>query len=713
MIVKIYPANIYSFKFESNLTSTDIDFVDTDNSDADCYPYVYNFPGPRPYVLGLSDNNNAGKCSFDHTGFDITTTGAIEFLFKDFTTAGNFILTLYDGATRLVIFQYDRTTTKFQYDIGGGFQDIYDDTRNPWRIITITIDIDAGINGQFSCYYKNDEYSTLGSVTGIEFENNATTVDTLRFETEDAPLQAIVPHYFIDCIGITAEGGYTQGDIQYAEVNVSDYMENTRIHDGIIPYRKSFTFSSHPNYESYFNEGDYIDVWDVNEVLSFTGYIKTKSRDKNAIYQFNCEGMANEVFERTYNKTFTTDTTKEKNQDMTTNALEFCYEGTYDADSATDWSYEYNRACAYLLNLTRWMERQVPYIEPDGKIMIKDYDTLTATGKSWTLYDGNQNALLIDIPRIQDTIPGYYFGNTGITSVSVRYKNDTVVIRPATPVETFKKKRLKEFRDPKIQASTEANQLGDNLYNIFSADTKFLGMLIKGEGWLQPGETIEIENTNQITITKDDFLIVKVVYDPKNDMSMILSDNIITLKEFMSDLDTSGLQIHTATLQSFENQSLINAYFAIGSGNAREIPCILSGGNLYTEFTTGATVLVINSLAPGTFSVTFQIPWGLTMGSYKLYLNNLIIGLKDADANDYINQTRVIGWSDHDSSVTVFDDADNFIAPAEIDYSAEGDWAGPYDLSSYRGVNIQIEVFSTDADAFEITYVLADLYYDT
>lgn len=333
-------------------------------------------------------------------------------------------------------------------------------------------------------------------------------------------------------------------------------MEDTRIHDGIIPYRKFFTFICHPIYHSYFNEENYIDIYDVNEVLSFRGYIKTKSQDKSGIYRFSCPGLANEIFERTYDKSFSSNNTKEKLQDITTNKLEFCFEGTFDA-TTTDWSYEYDRACIYMFNLARFMERQVPYIEPDGRIMVKDYDGLIATGKSWTLYDNNQNALLIDIPGLRDSVPGYYFGNTGITSVSVRYKDNTTVIRPATPDEVSKTKSLKEFRDPKLQAVTEVNQLGDNLYAIFSKDTIFLGMQIKGEGWLQPGKTIQIENTGQITITQAHFLIMKFVYDPKNDVyiNMILSDNIITPDEFKSDLDTSSQQIHTATLQSFENQS--------------------------------------------------------------------------------------------------------------------------------------------------------------
>ena len=215
-----------------------------------------------------------------------------------------------------------------------------------------------------------------------------------------------------------------------------------------------------------------------------------------------------------------------------------------------------------MFNYARWMERQVPYIKPDGEIMVKDYDGLIASGKSWTLGDGNQQVWLQDIKHLKESIPGYYFGNTGITSVSVRYINNEPIVRPATPSETFIKKRLHEHRDPKIQELATAQQIGDNLYNIFSKDTIFLGMGGEGLGWLQPGETVQIENTRQITITQAHFLLLSVIYDPKNDVhhEIIFSDNIITPREFKNDYDTSGQQIHTAILQSCENQADIPRY---------------------------------------------------------------------------------------------------------------------------------------------------------
>ncbi|BDI54974.1 MAG: adhesin [Lokiarchaeia virus VerdaV4] len=859
MRVVVYKSNTYTFRYDLGKTGTNIGFVDVDNSVADAVP-TGAIKERRTHILFLDHGTPlaGAKIDIEHTGFSMTTTGTIEFLIRYETDGpvGDLIITLYDGATRLVQFRFDPSTgpnfTDLDYDNGGGWTEIYGDCHaNTWYSLKINTSIAAGVNGQFDCYLYNASYTELASVTGIEFENNSTTVDELHFETEPST----VNDYYLDCIGITGEG-YIIGDIQNAELDVSDYMENTRIHDGIIPYKKFFYFDCHPKYEAYFNEGDFIDVWDVNDILSFTGYIKTKSQDKNGIYKITCHGMGNEVFERTYDKSFSSDNSKEKLQDLTTNALKFCFEGTYDT-TTLDYTYEYNRACIYIFNLVRFMERQVPYIKPDGEIMVKDYNNLvklseyylgtynfrdetdgtsgadidfvdTATlyngaceivsdwqghkkvlkltddvtagedpyivhyetqatagtrefwvgtndvtelwqfyfyeagvnyiirlqitasnlqyrdslgawqtiqavandilyhlkvvwradntfdvyvdsikqvdnqatnnnqvsgidrfyfrayGDStkylyldaygdpdndanynvgdnllagWYLYDGNQNALLIDIPGLRDSVPGYYFGNTGITSVSVRYKDNTTVIRPATPTETFKKKRLKEFRDPKLQAVTEANQLGDNLYDIFSKDTIFLGMQIKGEGWFQPGKVIAIINTNQIAITAEAFLILKVVYDPKNDvhLNMILSNNIITPDEFKSDLDTSSQQVHTATLQSFENQANIANYTAVADLDMAGFNILNLGGIKTINDIERNTPNVDYTILKETLiqiSGTFIFYWshmvtsvGESVGYSKIYVNGAPVGVEKVAVDE--------NWANVNDSIEV------------------------------------------------------------
>lgn len=167
---------------------------------------------------------------------------------------------------------------------------------------------------------------------------------------------------------------------------------------------------------------------------------------------------------------------------------------------------------------------------------------------------------------------------------------------------------------------------------------------------------------------------------------------------------------------SKENSQLISqlltdyrAHLMIGLANATEVPCILAGGDSHTEFAT--STFLIRGLGTGNFVFSFQLPLPTTRGGLSLFINNIIVGLADAEATDYLDRVRVLGLTDENSFDTVFDDGDDFNAPAEIDYSSEGDWAGPYDMSSYRAFTILMEAITDTPSAFDISYVLCDVYY--
>ena len=334
--------------------------------------------------------------------------------------------------------------------------------------------------------------------------------------------------------------------------------------DGIIGILKKGIFTVHPDFHINWNKGDSIKIYDDNDLLEFHGLITDKNRNSRGIYVFKIDSFTNEIYRTTYENAYTGDDSDTKQKDIIDNACDFCYRSSSIVGTTTNYDYGYNRAIIYLFWLARFLERQVPYIEPDGKIWTKAYNGLVATGKSWDIIDNNQEVFFIDIPGLEEIIQGFFDGNSGITRNTIRYKNNATVIRPIAatrdPIEQLQGIiTLNEFRDPKLEAATEANQLGDNRYNIWSSDIIFLGLRIKGEGYLQPGKTIEIQNTGQITITQDNFLILSFERDPKNDeyTRMILSDNIIFPSEFTNLQDTTRTQVHTASVQALENQAAI------------------------------------------------------------------------------------------------------------------------------------------------------------
>ena len=75
----VYKSNMHTFRYEVGKSGTDIDFVDADNGVGDYSLIGGSSLGGRGQVLRLQATD-AGVCDFDHTGFDITSTGVIEFM---------------------------------------------------------------------------------------------------------------------------------------------------------------------------------------------------------------------------------------------------------------------------------------------------------------------------------------------------------------------------------------------------------------------------------------------------------------------------------------------------------------------------------------------------------------------------------------------------------------------------------------------------------
>ena len=360
---------------------------------------------------------------------------------------------------------------------------------------------------------------------------------------------------------------------------VSNEVSTIRYSDGIIGVQKRGVFTVHPDFHINWSKGDSIKIYDDNDLLEFHGLINDKNRNSRGIYIFKIDSFTNEIYRKTYNNSYSADDTDTKQKDIIDNGCDFCYRSSSIVGTTTTYDYIYNRAITYLFWLARFLERQVPYVEPDGKIWTKAYNGLTATGKSWDLNDNNQEVSLIDIPSLEEIVQGFFDGNSGVTRNTIRYKNNATAVRPVAatrdPIEQLQGiLPLNEFRDPKLEAATEANQLGDNRYNIWSADIIFLGLRIEGQGYLQPGKTIQIQNTGQITIAQDDFLILSFERDPKNDvyMGMILSDNIIFPKEFNNLQNTTITQVHTASVQAIENQSDLTTHAALPSAHHTATP---------------------------------------------------------------------------------------------------------------------------------------------
>ena len=537
-------------------------------------------------------------------------------------------------------------------------------------------------------------------------------------------------------------------------IDVADYIENIRIRDGIFPIRKVGSFLTHPDHENYFTKKHTLEILDDSDNLIFLGTITDKNRGTDGLYRYVLSSYFNEAHSLNYAKAFSSDKSSEKIQDIIDNSLAFITRSTSITATALDYDYSLNRPSAALINLIRFLEREVISIGAGGLMTTEAYDGLTkaiqyygatynfrddiigGNPAGWTIdegggtvniisdldghkkvvelndidagdtvimnrtitqvanqtielwfavnditttngfaiqliegatrliliqvdnddldyYDGanksikddfitvntiihlkiicddsnnqfdcyingilegnnlsyennstigvNQlrfntgtgdilkvyidaiglssdpnynvgdNVVAWDVSSLHQIVmlieardfkSGYFKGSLGITRTSVRMDGNVIRTKPDDRADTEQAIGvipLKEYRDLKLVANAEADQLATNLFNIFSLETEFIALRIEGEGFLPPGQTLNIRNTGSILITQGDFCIISFTYDPKSDvyLEMIVSNNVVLPSEFMSNFDTSMLQIHQANLQTFENAAAI------------------------------------------------------------------------------------------------------------------------------------------------------------
>ena len=581
-------------------------------------------------------------------------------------------------------------------------------------------------------------------------------------------------------IAITDNFLMRTGGEMFEWTNVAIQMSNLSYTGGIIPIPKLGSFQVHSTLAIRWSEKDSFKYYDDSDVLEIWAKITEEYVDLFNNYHYDFDFFSNEMYRPTYVKAYTTDESDAKQKDIIDNKFNFNYRSSSIVGTTTTYSYDYKRTTSYMFDLARFLERQIPYIEPDGKVWTKAHDGLaknaqhypgtysfkeevdgtadtaidlidgktgTDTGTSatiiaeedthkkvikfiangdngafirwehvldsdqtigtlellmkyidkgvgnyrfdlydasafllcyiqfnssdnklyvfhgngaggttstsivaaadtwhhikfefdntadtfsvilntvyiitdetyrndhdgddfheyrfllldgaganslegyvdaigeswdpsynvgdnvvaWTLNDGNQNVQMIDIPRLALDRGGYFSGSLGVTRAIVRYKDNATSIKPTIPASGKTATELltgiielKEFRDAKVEDSPEADQLATNLYNIYTSTIQFIGLRVEGEGFLQEGKTVYLENTGQITITAGHFVILRYRRWPLQDVTnMVVSDNIIFPREFTSFGDTTRLQVHGANLQSFENQEQLSKH---------------------------------------------------------------------------------------------------------------------------------------------------------
>lgn len=151
----------------------------------------------------------------------------------------------------------------------------------------------------------------------------------------------------------------------------------------------------------------------------------------------------------------------------------------------------------------------------------------------------------------------------------------------------------------------------------------------------------------------------------------------------------------------------VDAYFAIGVANRRYISCPLEAANDYSRYyiQVGGT---LSNRTVNAFSGFYTVPLPSTIGTKKLYVDRIRVGLYDADDNDFLTNISLFNWTAHNIKTTEFTDATDKKIIEEVDY----DPPAAIDLGSSKKTLIQAEIATNVAYEFELSYVQVRYYYD-
>ncbi|GAG86409.1 unnamed protein product, partial [marine sediment metagenome] len=162
--------------------------------------------------------------------------------------------------------------------------------------------------------------------------------------------------------------------------------------------------------------------------------------------------------------------------------------------------------------------------------------------------------------------------------------------------------------------------------------------------------------------------------------------------------------IDEKSYNSLTDKPNIEAINAIGIANKRWINCVFEGNN-----PIGKTHVDIYISPMGNGSNYFQwiVPLLMVIDGKNLIITKTKIGLKDADANNRVEQLRLIGWNDHDSyTVEITDNTDLTSIQEKIYDHADITCGGVYEKMQTNFHSI------TNADyGLDISYVQVEYYY--
>ena len=105
------------------------------------------------------------------------------------------------------------------------------------------------------------------------------------------------------------------------------------------------------------------------------------------------------------------------------------------------------------------------------------------------------------------------------------------------------------------------------------------------------------------------------------------------------------------------------------------------------------------------FTLLFGVPLEPVKGNLKLWISGVRIGLLDADATDYVDNTQLKGIS-HNAQSNLNVDPTNLTSSGRKENTFTA-----VDCSSWDKIAVALAIVSSTADEFDLSYVTVRAYY--
>ena len=199
----------------------------------------------------------------------------------------------------------------------------------------------------------------------------------------------------------------------------------------------------------------------------------------------------------------------------------------------------------------------------------------------------------------------------------------------------------------------------------------------------------------------------QLVFGDSNDVSLFRGG--ANKLETNDDLECADLECDSLTITGggtlTATPTQIEDLLMFGSANAGYVNLNLWG---LSEPTKGImTADYLTNVDATNFTGTWELSGPYIKGGLKMYCTEIVVGLRDADAGDFLSGFYFTGYTDFETSAAIDTVADNIQPGEEKTYD---DFA-PADLSSYKSVKVRLYFECTNAADLKISYVRAKVYY--